>query len=92
MNNNSSLNDPPDFLSHGFIRLMLTGPKALQTVSWFPSETHRRYAVSKSNKFALGQIKAFENLERVSIHMAHKRQIVFEWKKIRIEHRTSNIE
>jgi hypothetical protein len=53
MNNNLSLNDPLDFLSHRFIRLGLTGPKALQTVSLLSSEIHRRYAVSKSNVFTL---------------------------------------
>ena len=51
--NNSSLNYPIDFFTHNFIRLGLTGAKALQTVSQFPRETRRRYAVPKSNVFTL---------------------------------------
>jgi len=46
-------NDPIDFLSHNFIQLGQTRAKALQTVSRFPSETPRRYAVSKLNAFTL---------------------------------------
>ena len=53
INTNSSLNDLLDFLSHRFIRLRLTRAKAFQTVSRFPSETHRRYAASQSNAFTL---------------------------------------
>jgi len=42
-----------DFFNHDFIRLGLTRAKALQTVSRFPRETRRRYAVPKSNGFTL---------------------------------------
>ena len=42
-----------DVLSHHFIRLGLTRAKALQTASRFPRETHRRFAVPKSNAFTL---------------------------------------
>jgi len=42
-----------DVLNHNFIRLGLTGAKALQTASRFPRETRRRFAVPKSNAFTL---------------------------------------
>jgi hypothetical protein len=44
---------PLAFLIHRFIRLRPTCAKVLQTVSRFPSETHRPYAVLKSNAFTL---------------------------------------
>jgi hypothetical protein len=40
-------------LSNYVIRLGLTRAKTLQTVSRFPREIRRRYAVSKSNGFTL---------------------------------------
>jgi hypothetical protein len=43
-----------DVLNHHFIRLGLTRAKALQTARRFPRETHRRFAVPKSNAFTLG--------------------------------------
>ena len=43
-----------DVLNYNFIRLGLTRAKALQTASRFPRETHRRFAVPKSNVFTLG--------------------------------------
>jgi hypothetical protein len=43
-----------DVLNHNFIRLGLTGAKALQTASRFPREIRRRFAVLKSNAFDLG--------------------------------------
>jgi hypothetical protein len=43
-----------DVLNHNFIRLGQTRAKALQTASRFPRETRRRFAVPKSNAFALG--------------------------------------
>jgi len=42
-----------DVLSHNFIRLGLTGAKALQTARRFPKETRRRFAVAKSNALTL---------------------------------------
>jgi hypothetical protein len=42
-----------DFFSYNFIRLGLTLANALQTVSRYPREIRRRYAVPKSNAFAL---------------------------------------
>jgi len=56
MKNNLSLNYSIDILSHNFIRLGLTGAKALQTVSRFPRDTRRRYAAPKSNAFILRQL------------------------------------
>jgi len=45
------------FLGHHFVRLGLTRANALQTVSRFPRETHRRYAGQKSNTVAPGLAK-----------------------------------
>jgi len=42
-----------DFFCYHFIRLGLTRAKALQTISRFPIETRRRYAVPKFNFFTL---------------------------------------
>jgi len=50
---NSSIKYPMDVLNHNFIRLGLTRAIALQTASRFPRETHRRFAVPKSNVFTL---------------------------------------
>jgi hypothetical protein len=47
-----------DVLNYNFIRLGLTRTKALQTASRFPRETHRRFAVPKSNAFTLGPYSA----------------------------------
>jgi len=43
-----------DVLNYNFIRLGLTRAKALQTARRFPRETHRRFALPKSNVFTLG--------------------------------------
>jgi hypothetical protein len=42
-----------NFFGHTFIQLGLTRAKALQTVSRFPRETRRRYAMAETDKFAL---------------------------------------
>ncbi len=42
-----------DVLNYNFIRLGLTGAKALQTAIRFPRETRRRFAVPKSNAYPL---------------------------------------
>jgi len=44
---------PMDVSHYNFIRFGLTSAKALQTASWFPRETHRCFAVPKSNAFTL---------------------------------------
>jgi hypothetical protein len=55
MKNNSSIKYPMDVLNRNFIRLGLTRAKALQTASRFPRETRHRFAVPKSNAFALAK-------------------------------------
>jgi hypothetical protein len=45
-----------DVLNHNFIRLGLTRAKALQTARRFPREIRRRFAVPKSNAFALNDL------------------------------------
>ena len=45
-----------DVLNHNFIRLGLTGIKALQTARRFPRETRRRFAATKSYGFTLNRI------------------------------------
>jgi hypothetical protein len=47
-----------DVLNHNFIRLGLTRAKVLQTISRFPRETHRRFALPISNALTLHQQSA----------------------------------
>jgi hypothetical protein len=45
-----------DVLNHNFIRLGLTGAKALQTTIRFARETRRRFAVPKLNALTLTRL------------------------------------
>jgi hypothetical protein len=45
-----------DVLNHNFIRVGITRAKALQTARRFPREIRRRFAVPKSNAFALNDL------------------------------------
>ena len=45
-----------DVLNHNFIRLGLTGIKALQTARRYPRETRRRFAATKSYGLTLNRI------------------------------------